>query len=102
MGIVVVAVDFVVTVHHHSGWHHIVAILLTLAVVSLWPYFMLRGVRWLWIVTVGADALIFVIDIATGNGTWYGDLAAVVQLSLLLLPVTRRFFASSDSRAAPA
>lgn len=102
VGIVVVAVQFVVTVHHHSGWHHIVTILLTLALISLWPYFMFKGVRWLWIVTVGGNALIFVVDLATGNGTWYGDLAAVVQLVLLLLPVTRRFFSSSNSRTAAA
>ncbi len=119
VGVVASTVDLVVTVHHHSGWHHIATILLTLVLLSLWPYFMFKGVRWLWIATVGGIVLFFVIDIATGHvsrraGTvtaprpdtrgqnWYGVLIAVAQLVLLLLPVTRRFFASSNSRAAPA
>jgi hypothetical protein len=98
VGILASSVVFVVVVHHHSGWDHIVTVIMTLAILSLWPYFMFRGVRWLWIATVGFDALVLVIDLATGSGTWYGDLGGLVQLGLLLLPVTRRFF-SSDSAA---
>jgi hypothetical protein len=101
VGIVASTVDLVVTVHHHSGWHHMATILLTLVLLSLWPYFMFKGVRWLWIATVGGIVLFFVIDIATGHQNWFGVLIAVAQLVLLLLPVTRRFFASSNSRAAP-
>lgn len=93
-------VIFVVTVTHHSGSAHIATIIVTLAVLSLWPYFMFRGVRWLWIATVSANALTLVIDFAISHGTWWGDLLGVAQVIVLLLPVTRQFFASSDKQAA--
>lgn len=99
VGVLVVEVEFVVVVAHQSGSTHIVTIIVTLALLSLWPYFMFRGVRWLWITTVGADALILVIDISTGHGTWHGDLLGIVQVLFLLLPVTRRFY---SRQAAPA
>jgi hypothetical protein len=57
-----------------------------------WDYFLLRAVRWLWIATVVSFALIIVIDLVTGSGTWWGSAIGLLQLCLLLLPPTRRFF----------
>ena len=59
------------------------------------------GAKALMFVLLGLFVLFFLIDIATAHQNWFGVLVAVVQLVLLLLPVTRRFFASSNSRAAP-
>jgi hypothetical protein len=102
IGILVAEVALVVVVIQHSGTAHVVTLILTVALVSAWPYFLFRGVRGLWIATVGLDVLFLVIDLATGSGTWYGALGGLFQLGLLLLPVTRRFFASGNNRPATA
>jgi hypothetical protein len=65
-----------------------------------WNFFLLRAVRWLWIGTVALGALILAVDLATGTGTWHGDLIGAIDLGLLVLPVTGRFFAVGE--AAPA
>ena len=57
-----------------------------------WDYFLLRGVRWLWIVTAAFLALALAFDLATARGSWWGDGIAIVDLILLLLPPTRRFY----------
>jgi hypothetical protein len=44
--------------------------------------------------------LILAIDLATGSGTWHGDLIGAIGLGLLLLPATRRFFAASEAALA--
>jgi hypothetical protein len=68
--------------------------------IAAWDFFLLRAVRWLWIGTVALGALILAIDLATDTGTWHGDLIGMIDLGLLLLPATRRFFAATE--AAPA
>ena len=59
-----------------------------------WSFFLFRGVRWLWIATVVVGAVGLASNISTGAGTWYGYLLGLIDLGLLLLPITRRFFAS--------
>lgn len=62
---------------------------------AAWAYFLLRGVRWLWLVTVVyLTAFFFFFDLITASGSWFGDGTDLVQLALLILPPTRRFFAS--------
>jgi len=63
-----------------------------IALLGAWAYFLLRGVRWLWMVTIAYLAIFIVIDLATGDGTWWGDGIGVIQLGLLLIAPTRRFF----------
>jgi hypothetical protein len=48
-------------------------------------------------VTAAILAIGLVVDLATQNGSWWGDATGVLQLALLVLPPTRRFF---DDRAA--
>lgn len=74
---------------------HIAPFVFFIVFIAAWDFFLLRAVRWLWISTVALGALILVIDLATGTGTWHGDLIGVIDLGLLLLPATRRFFAAS-------
>lgn len=57
-----------------------------------WLYFLLRGVRWVWIVTIGIYALSLVQYSLFGSPEWTAAATALVGLLLLLLPVTRRFF----------
>jgi hypothetical protein len=68
--------------------------------IAAWDFFLLRAVRWLWIGTVAVGAVILAVDFATGTGTWHGDVVGAIGLGLLLVPATRRFFATNE--AAPA
>jgi uncharacterized membrane protein len=60
-------------------------------------YFLLRGVRWLWIAALCLN-LAIVIDIFSGTVSWWGAVSTAIGVTLLLLPVTRRFF---SPRSAP-
>jgi hypothetical protein len=62
-------------------------------------FFLLKGVRWLWIATLVLVVLGFVDSLVTGPRTWYGIGLGVISIGLLLLPVTRRYFASEPVAA---
>jgi hypothetical protein len=62
------------------------------AVMLAWLYFLLKGVRWVWIVTVGIYVLGLVPDLISGSLMWQGLALGLIGLVLLLLPVTRRHF----------
>lgn len=67
---------------------------LFVAVMLAWLYFLLKGVRWVWIVTIGIYVLGLVPDLISGSLTWQGIALSLIGLMLLLLPVTRRHFSS--------
>jgi hypothetical protein len=75
---------------------HIAPLVFFVVFIVGWDFFLLRAVRWLWVGTVALGALILAIDLATGTGTWHGDLIGATDLGLLLLPATRRFFATNE------
>jgi hypothetical protein len=58
-----------------------------------WLYCLLKGVRWVWIVTVGISVLGFLPDLIAGSLKWQSLAWGLIGLVLLLLPVTRRHFA---------
>lgn len=60
--------------------------------IFVWNYFLLRAVRWLWFATVALFALVLTIELITASGSWHGAAIGFIQLGLLLLPATRRFF----------
>lgn len=64
-----------------------------------WLYFLLKGVRWVWIVTVGLYVLGLIPDLISGSLKWQGVALSVIGLTLLLLPVTRRYFSSRPAVA---
>jgi uncharacterized membrane protein YgcG len=70
-------------------------------VMLVWIYFLLKGVRWVWMVTIGVYALGLVLYLIPGSFTWQGVGLSLVGLVLLLLPGTRRHF-SEDAVALPA
>jgi hypothetical protein len=63
-----------------------------------WLYLLLKGVRWVWVLTIGVYALGLVLYLIPGSFTWQGVGLSLVGLVLLLLPGTRRHF-SEDALA---
>ena len=61
------------------------------ALVLGWLYFLLRGMRWIWLVTLAFFALGFALELVAGPRHWWGPAMSSVALILLLLPVTRRY-----------
>ena len=68
-------------------------------IMFVWLYFLLKGVRWVWMVTIGIYVLGVVPDLISGSLTWQGAVLSLFGLMLLLLPVTRRYFSSSPTAA---
>jgi hypothetical protein len=79
---------------------HIAPLVFFVVFAVVWDFFLLRAVRWLWVGTVALGALTIAVDLATGTGTWHGDLTGTIDLGLLLLPATRRFFVVGEPAAA--
>jgi hypothetical protein len=73
-----------------------------------WNFFLLRQVRWIWIGTALLLALFLGLALIDGSDPWYADTVALIELGLLLMPATHRFFGRprevtpSDSRTAGA
>jgi hypothetical protein len=64
-----------------------------------WIYYLLKAVRWLWILTVAISVLGLVPFAFTAPFAWRGVVGSLVGLALLLLPVTRRYFADGTVTA---
>ena len=62
-------------------------------VMLVWLYFLLRGVRWVWIVTLGISIIGYLPEIISGSLTWQEVAVGMVTVVLLLLPITRRIYA---------
>jgi len=62
-----------------------------------WLFFLLTGVRWVWVATLAVTALGLVPDLIAGSVTWRGLVEWAITIGLLLLPVTRRYFASKPA-----
>lgn len=71
-------------------------------VVLAWLYFLLKGVRWVWIVTVGIYVLGLIPYLISGSLKWQGVALSLIALLLLLLPVTRRYFSGNTPVAGAA
>lgn len=59
-------------------------------------FFLLRGVRWLWLVTIAFLIFGFVLGVVESNLKWWGIAEGVVALVLLTHPTTRRYFAKPE------
>lgn len=67
---------------------------LYLLVMVAWLYSLLKGVRWIWIITVGIYVLGFVAYLISGSINWQGLALSLVGALLLMLPGTRRYFSN--------
>ena len=77
-------------------------LIFSVVVILVWTFFLLRGVRWLWIATIALGLLGLTVNLVTDNGVWHGYLIGLMQLGLLLLPATRRFFDKGEGVGAAA
>jgi hypothetical protein len=65
-----------------------------------WLYFLVRGVRWVWFVTIAIFALGLAFEVVSASFHWLGTSIGAVELILLLLPVTRRYYAAAPTSLA--
>lgn len=88
---VLTVAGLVVVLVSAAGDAHVKALTLYVIITAAWLYFLLKGVWWVWIVTVGVGLVGTLFDLITGSGTWLGISSGVVGLLLILLPATRRY-----------
>lgn len=69
------------------------------ALVLAWIYYLLKAVEWLWILTIGVSVLSLVPFALTAPSDWLGAVGSLFGLALLLLPMTRRYFADGTPAA---
>jgi hypothetical protein len=78
-------------------FHGPVSVRVLFAIIMLvWLYLLLKGLRWVWILTVGVYVL-GSIQLVWISFTWRGAAIGLVELLLLLLPETRRYFSSGTA-----
>jgi hypothetical protein len=75
--------------------------LFLVALAAVTCFFLLRVVRWLWLLMIAFIPIGFAQGLIEGNTRWYGIALGIVDLVLLLHPATRRFFRRQKSPAAP-
>ncbi|HEY0278922.1 MAG TPA: hypothetical protein VGC32_11715 [Solirubrobacterales bacterium] len=80
----------IVVVARASGDAPATALVIYVVVIAAWLYFLFRGMRWVWMVTVGVALVGIFFDLITGSGTWLAISSGLVGLALMLLPATRR------------
>lgn len=88
---VLTVAGLIVVLARASGNAPVTALIIYVGLTCSWLYFLLRGVRWVWIVTVGVGLVGTLFDLITGSGTWLGISSGLVGLLLMLLPATRRY-----------
>jgi hypothetical protein len=62
-----------------------------------WVYFLLRGVRWVWLLTIAIGVLGLAFDVVAGSVRLWVDTTSLIELVLLLLPITRRYFSPEQA-----
>ncbi|MBS1863221.1 MAG: hypothetical protein JSS68_16105 [Actinobacteria bacterium] len=77
--------------------HSVVGVAGDVVIIAGWDYLLLRRVRWIWIATVALLAAGLAVDIAVETIRWYALVITPLQLILLLLPETRRFFEQREA-----
>lgn len=69
------------------------------ALIFAWIYYLLKAVEWLWVLTIAISVLALVPSAFIGPFDWLGAVQSLIELALLLLPMTRRFFAYGGATA---
>jgi hypothetical protein len=62
-------------------------------------FFLLRRVRWLWLLTIAFILVGFVLEVIEGTLRWYGIAQGIVALVFLLHPATQEFFRRPETPA---
>jgi hypothetical protein len=84
----------IVVLARASGGAPVTALIIYVVLIAAWLYFLLRGVRWVWMITVGVGLVGLLFDLISGSGTWLGISSGLVGLLLMVLPATRRYVAA--------
>jgi hypothetical protein len=71
--------------------------LFLVALTAVTCFFLLRGVRWLWLLVLAFIPIGFALGLIEGNTRWYGIALGIVDLVLLLHPATRQFFRQQEN-----
>jgi hypothetical protein len=87
---VLTVAGLIVVLARASGDAPVTVLIIYVVLILAWLYFLLRGVRWVWMITVGVGLVGLLFDLITGSGTWLGISSDLVGLLLMLLPATRR------------
>jgi hypothetical protein len=82
--------SLIVVLARASGSAPATALIFYVVLTCAWLYFLFRGVRWVWVITVGVGLVGLLFDLLTASGTWLGISSGLVGLLLMLLPATRR------------
>jgi hypothetical protein len=77
----------------------IVVMVLDLAFMLAWLLFLLRGVRWVWLVTIALFVLVLAFELVSGSLQGWRTLLSMIELMLLLLPITRRYYSDHPTSA---
>lgn len=77
----------------------VLVMILNPVLILAWVYFLFRGVRWIWLLTIVLGALGLAVDVVAGSFRLWGDAESLIELMLLLLPVTRRYFSPQQAPA---
>jgi hypothetical protein len=88
---VLTVAGLIVVLARAAGDAPVVALIIYVVLILGWLYLLFRGVRWVWIVTVGVGLVGLLFDLVTGSGTWLGISSGLVALLLMVLPATRRY-----------
>lgn len=88
---VLTVAGLVVVLARSSTDFHVRALVLYVIVTATWLFFLLKGVWWVWALTVGVALVGTIFDLITGSWTWLGMTSGLVGLALMLLPATRRY-----------
>jgi hypothetical protein len=74
-----------------GGHVRIVSLIITLLLACAWLYFLLKGIRGVWIAAVLISASVLAVDLISESFSIFGLGAGLLNLGLLLLPITRRY-----------
>jgi hypothetical protein len=88
---VLTVAGLIVVLARASGNAPATALIIYVVLTCAWLYFLLRGVRWVWMITVGVGLVGLLFDLIAGSGTSLGISSGLVGLLLMLLPATRRY-----------
>jgi hypothetical protein len=94
--VLMIASALVVVVATHGP---VVPRVLFLGIFLGWVVLLLRGIRWIWVVTMVLFALGLLAQVLSGNVKWIGIILIIVDFILLIHPLTRQFYEHGDANA---
>jgi len=76
----------------------VVARVLLVLVAAAWAFALVQRIRWIWIATLVVFAFGLIFKVVSGNVRWYVAALSIIEIALLLHPLTREFYARGHER----